>query len=187
MIKIDKTLFVGKGNDRECFIHPLDSRKCLKITVSGDYKQSNDEVKIFSMFDSEHFDWTHLSRFYGVENTDEGEAVIFELVRDFDDQVSRSLQYYLGGNFDKDVLASALKVLYQYLIENRIIVRDLKSDNILIKRVGGGAVRAILVDGLGNNEFFPLSSYIGFLGEAKIKRKWAKFAKKIQVGFGVSI
>ena len=73
-----------------------------------------------------------------------------------------------------------LAILKNYLLDQAIIMRDLKDDNLLLQRLSDEQNRLVIIDGVGNNEFIPLSELISVFTSMKIDRKWEKFRRKLQ-------
>ncbi|ARN76256.1 hypothetical protein BST96_01390 [Oceanicoccus sagamiensis] len=180
---IDKQLYIGKGLDRECYLHPEDSSKCIKITVSGDYRQHRDDIKYYHRLQKRDISWQHLAQFHGLCSTSLGDGLMFEVVRDHDGSISKSLRDYIRGNgcpIDRQQLDDELARLKSYLLKHSIIMRDLKDDNLLLQRLSDSEARLVVIDGIGNNEFIPFSELAPVFTNMKINRKWAKFSQKLQ-------
>jgi len=136
--------------------------------------------------------WRHLARHYGTVETNAGAGTVFELIRDDDGEVSKTLQFYLAarpGDVDDgdgdgvnagvdagvDALARAMQTLYTGMLDERIITMNLKAKNILWQR--GARSRLVLVDGLGHADYLPVCDYVAPLARWKIRRRWKRFAR----------
>ena len=176
MLYIDDSNLIGKGMDRECYTHPKDSTKCIKITVSGNYKQSKAEISYYRMLEKRGVSLDRLAAFHGVIQTTRGQGLVFSLVLDYNEVVSKPLSHYLStGTYKLYEFKDNLESLKNYLLKERIIIRDLKSTNILFQKFRKNNGKLVIIDGLGNNDFIPISSYISFLTRKKIIRKWTRF------------
>lgn len=121
--------------------------------------------------------------FYGEVKTNLGQGLIFELIRDYDGNISRNLDWYLEDESrtpEAGELVSQLRALRRYLLEERIIARDLKAANILPRRLAPAEMKWVVADGLGNNEFIPIAEYVDWLGRRKILRKWNGFVRGLE-------
>ena len=62
-----------------------------------------------------------LARFYGNIETNRGEGAVFELIRDHNGEVSKTLEHYFSANNKTDLnyqdLSQALPLLKQYLLK----------------------------------------------------------------------
>lgn len=190
MLRLDKSLFIAKGLDRECYQHPHDDTKCIKVTFSGDHKQSTDELKYHRRMQRMGIDFTHVSRLQGVVETNLGSGLVFDLVRDHSGHIAKPLRYYLKGLRDGSLsignrvpdyplISQQLFQLGAYIRQQGIIMRDLKDDNLLWCWNSGSKGVLIIIDGFGNNELIPLSDFIVSLKRRKMNRKWGKFYNKL--------
>lgn len=176
MIDLKNSPLIGKGEDRECYQHPEDYHKCVKVTVSGDYKQSNDEIKFYRLMKKRGASCEQLAAFHGLVETSLGQGLVFTLIRDFDGKVSDSLGNYLSSNaYSLRDFKLKLETLNRYLFDQRLIIRDLSPDNIVYQKTSENDGKLIIIDGVGNNEFIPFSTYIDYLARKKIVRKWDRF------------
>jgi hypothetical protein len=179
MLQLDQALLVGKGLHRECFEHPENPSLCVKIEVAGQSNENRREAKYYRMLQRRGISWEMLARFHGFVETNRGEGAVFELVRDFDGEVSATLAHYLqsGELFAAygEQLAAALPALKAYLLRDRIITMTLKAKNMAFQRIAQGQGRLVLVDNVGNSDFIPASNYSAWLARRKIERKWARF------------
>lgn len=184
MIELNPTAIIGKGLHRECFIHPDDPGRCIKIVVAGNSNENRREAKYYTRLARRGISWEMLTRFHGLVQTNLGEGAIFELVRDDDGQVSNTLAHYLESEqltaLHGSVICDALAQLRAYLLHHSIITMTLKTKNILFQRTGRDSGRLVIVDNLGNSDFIPVANYSAFLARRKIRRKWRRFEKDIR-------
>jgi hypothetical protein len=174
---------VGKGTNRACYQHPEDETKCIKVTISDDFAESNREKKYYSLLERREISWEMLARYYGTVETDMGEGLVFDLIRDADGLISKPLVHY----FTTEALTSELEdpigkfhALKQYLLEQKIIVKDLGIYNILYQKLNNGGGRYMIIDGVTNNDFLPFATYIDYFAVKKITRRWERFATKFR-------
>lgn len=179
MIELDPTTLIGKGLHRECFVHPLDPSLCIKIVVAGTINENHREASYYRHLARRGISWKMLTRFHTLEATTLGEGAVFDLVRDYEGTVSRTLAHYLGsatleGSLET-ALGNALGHLKTYLLDNRIITMTLKPKNILFRLDGPTSGTLVIVDNIGNSDFLPIANYSGALARRKIQRKWRRF------------
>jgi PhoP regulatory network protein YrbL len=185
MITLSPSMMIGKGLHRECFIHPDDTNKCIKVVVYGNHQETDREQSYYNFLEKRKIAWDMLPRFHGNIETSMGPGAVFDLIRDHDGQVSNSLEHYLA---DKDYVAThkeqlllALTDLKSYLLKNNIITMPIKSKNILYQIKSDSTGRLHIVDNIGNADFIPIASYSSFLGSKKILRRWNRFFRALDL------
>jgi len=187
MIELDPHALVGKGLHRECFVHPLDPRRCIKIVVAGSGNENRREQSYYAELENKGISWEMLPRFYGLVETNLGEGAVFDLIRDYDGRISLTLSHYLSSpqltSLHELALRDALRALKSYLLEYRIITMTLKPKNILFQLESADTGRLVIVDNIGNSDFIPLVNFSPRLARWKIRRKWQRFEKSLRSDF----
>ena len=183
MLQLDNATLIGTGLHRECYLHPRDESLCVKIVVAGNSDENRREARYYSQLAARGICWDMLTRFHGLVPTSKGEGAVFDLVRDWDGVVSRTLAEYLArADWSTEfgaILQTALPGLRDYLLRNRVVTMTLKSKNILVQRESPLAGRLVVIDNVGNSDFIPLSHQIALLGRRKIRRKWRRFEAEL--------
>ena len=182
MIKLSDSYLVGTGTNRACYMHPEDKTKCIKVTISGDYRESNKEKKYYNILKKRKVSFSFISKYYGIVETNLGEGLVFELIKDYNNEVSKPISVYFNKNIiskEQFIITKKLKKLKKYLINEKIIVKDLSFVNILYQEINNKETRLVIIDGVMNNEFLPFSTYINYFTIKKINRRWKQFLKKI--------
>lgn len=182
MLDLSNSILIGKGSSRICYVHPEDDRKCVKVIYIRKPGINRLEMKHYRRFKRRCVSWDMMARPYGFVETTEGEGVVFTLSRDFDGEISRSLDWYLRYDHVADMagqLRDALARFRDFLFGEGIVVRELKPDNFVFQRVSATEGRLVLIDGVGNNQFLPFASYSRVLARRLLKRKWAKFERQL--------
>ncbi|MEM6582225.1 MAG: YrbL family protein [Pseudomonadota bacterium] len=178
---------VGKGWHRECYVHPDNPLRCVKVVVSGSGNENHREQRYYHELMKRGVSWEMLPRFYGLIDTNLGEAAVFDLIRDYSGEVSLPLQHYLSTEGNTiglvDVLAQAMAALRDYLLEQRIVTMTLKPKNILFQRSSPDTGKLVLVDNIGNSDFVPLARYSALFARQKIRRKWHRLEALIRADF----
>lgn len=193
MINLDESGLVGRGFHRSCYRHPEDSRLCIKVLDGDHQKEADREIAYYRQLERKGVTWEMLARYHGSIETNLGLGQVFDLITDPNGETAKTLEYYmksqeLSGNHvldsdnssDKQKLILSLQKLKRYLLNNKIITTEIKPRNIVCQRFGGQEFRAVIVDDIGNTEFIPFSSYIGFFAKAKINRKWERFERLLK-------
>ena len=183
IIDIDSSDFVGKGLHRECYVHPKNENLCIKIVVSGDHKECQREQNYYRFLESRNISWEMLARFYGIVETNVGQGSVFDLIRNHDGSISKTLEYYLTTNEKTEShyfeLSKAISLLKTYLYQQKIITMTLKSKNILFKKMSHKAARLVIIDNIGNSDLIPICDYSAYFSRKKILRKWMRFESSL--------
>ncbi|MCG3681803.1 PhoP regulatory network YrbL family protein [Aliarcobacter butzleri] len=183
MIILKDEDFVGKGNERACYIHPEDKNKAIKITYENnnrkESKQTKLEVNYYKELEKRRMtNFKHLPKYFGEVKTDKGAGFVVELIRDFDGEVSKTFEYYLK----KDGVLKYKKELEeykQYFLDNCIIFNyGMMPKNILLRKNTETDFNLVLIDGLGDVSYFTLPNKIPYFARKRINRRWDKFIKK---------
>ena len=75
-----------------------DENKCIKVIVAGDHKETAREQAYYRLLEKRNISWRMLPRFYGQVDTNRGRGAVFELIRDYNAAVSKTLKHYLSAN-----------------------------------------------------------------------------------------
>jgi hypothetical protein len=174
-LSLPPQLFVAEGTDRKCFRHPSDERFCIKVlhpdTRRGRFWR---ELRYYRRLQRRGVDFSHLTHYRGMVDTNLGRGAVFDLVLDDDARISRSLHHYLAES-DREFNAwvvEEIERLKQDLYDQWIVFHDLNPTNILVKRLGYDEYRLVVIDGIGHNHFVPLASYSARLARRKLVRVW---------------
>ena len=120
-----------------------------------------------------------LPRFHGVVATNRGDGYVFDLIRDYDGNVARTLEYYFSKPEEMEehavALSRALDRLYEYQMCWKVVTMSLKAYNIVYQRTAIDEGRLVLVDNIGSSDCIPICNYLNFMAEYKIRRKWRRF------------
>ena len=171
---------IGEGGHKRVYVHPGDDSLCVKILLHGEedsdwrkemrYRRSREKRGLSSQL---------LTRFYGSQPLADGRVgYIFERVRDYDGQDSRSLREYLdegGTRLKPDLVLAGLLSFRELLLEEKVITSNMESSNFLIQWVSPGEYRVRIVDNIGSPVTIPLIFYIDFLALHHVKKYWERF------------
>lgn len=191
MLHLDASHYVGKGLHRVCYAHPEKPQLCVKVVVNGNDQETKREYSYYQHLQKRCIDWSMLPEFHGETTTNKGKAGVFDLIRDNDGKVSKTLASYLASSEVSDreaqVISDAFICLKKYLLDNRIVTMTIKPKNILFQKNGDGGGKLIIVDNIGNSDFIPIANHLPFFAHKKIMRKWRQFEKKIHSVYENSI
>lgn len=168
---------IGRGKEKACYVHPLDSCKAVKVPVGKVRVQINREIRFYQKLSKRaQVSYSHMPRFYGEVETNLGHGYVVDLVRDYDGNISESLQWYLKNGFRLDDFTEQLQEFKKYFLENRIIFSDdIINGNILVKKISAEQKKLVIIDGIGDVTFIQwLNNFDAFV-RRKIERRWARF------------
>jgi hypothetical protein len=186
MLTLESSALIGRGLRRECYFHPEDENKCIKLVVSGDHKETRREQSYYRLLEKRNISWRMLARFYGNVDTNLGEGAVFDLIRDYNGKISKTLGHYLSAvsetNRNDLNLDHALPRLKQYLLKWKIVTMALKPQNIVYKMTHESKGSLVVIDNIGNSDFIPMCNYLDWMAIRKIRRKWQRFEDLLAKG-----
>ncbi len=177
-IYLTDKLIVGKGRDRICYEHPNDSNLCIKVSINND-KQSKREVSYFNFLIKRNTNLSKISIFRGKVNTNKGVGYTFDLIRDHDKKISKTLRQCLEAQeFTTKWVEPHLIDLKKYLIINKICIRDISPSNISCQKNPDG-ISLFIIDGVSNANINPLTIRLQNLVNASINKAWKSLNRKL--------
>ena len=187
MIILKDEDFVGKGNERACYIHPEDETKVIKIVYSKQgIKNNQNEVEYMYIgyLKEKKKDLSYISSCYNYVDTNLGKGLVFERVIDYDGKDSKYFKYYLKKHFfSEDQEKNLLNELKNFLENNQILFIDCNTQNLFCKKVSEDKYTLIIYDGLGaRRDSIKLSLYMKskLYTKYKIKKQWKLFIKNCE-------
>ena len=178
IIQLSDSLIVGKGRDRICYEHPDNHSLCIKLSFNSN-KQSKREVKYFNYLTKKKRDLSKISCFVSMVKTDKGSAYVFELIRDNNGHVSKTLRQCLESKvFSLEYIRPQLIELKNYLIANKICVRDISPSNICCRETLTG-FNLYIIDGVSNPTINPFNIRIQRLINNSINKAWMGLDRKL--------
>jgi hypothetical protein len=155
---------IGRGKQRACYVHPDDPRKAIKISSGEINTHSRREIKFYRKLQKRGgVDEKHIPKFYGLCETNLGQGIVVDLIRNYDGEVSRPLD----------------ELIHSFLHNLIIFNHDLTIGNLLVQKFSTRKTRLVAIDGLG--DVTPLG-WLGFsplLVRRKIRRRWARFMARV--------
>ena len=95
IIHLNKSLIIAKGMRRTIYSHPDNPNQCLKIKHHKRIDENKIDIKYYQHLQNRGASFKHIARFQGEQNTNKGNATVFDLIKDYDGKISKTLQYYL--------------------------------------------------------------------------------------------
>jgi len=183
------------GGTRRCYVHPDEETRCVKVLRADRTPEARRReargwrrLKRLRNFDDQwketkayrhlrrrdQLDYSHVPRFYGTVATDQGTGVVTALYRDWDGAFPKNLEELLPSGMSPAIHA-AIGEFKRWLRRELFLTRDLLPHNIIAVAENPERYRLIIVDGIGNSEFVPLSHWFACFARLKIERKIRKF------------
>ena len=198
------------GGTRRCYVHPDDNNLCVKVLrpdrtaaarladargwrrLKGrrGFDDQRKELKAYRQLTRRSFgDWTHVPRCHGAVDTDQGIGIVTDLHRDWDGGFPANLEELLpvapvapvARGSANGALGAAIDEFKAWLRRARFLSRDLLPHNIIAVAVASDRYRLVIVDGIGNSEWLPLSSWFDACARRKIERKIRKFDGRVRM------
>ena len=180
-------LLINHGQLRLCYLHPTDPGTVVKLPAGpGRHQQRANAIEYRGYLDllKRHGQLPCISHCRGFAMTNLGQGLLCECVRDDDGTIARTIWDLIVGQDDYDVndILHVAEEFCAYLVERDVWLFDLNTKNIAMARQRGGGYRPVLLDlkgRFGNNEFLPISSYVGFLARRKMARRIRQLLQRI--------
>lgn len=183
---------IGEGFERICYQDPANPVRCIKIIRKAHYKQTQREIVYFRYLVRRGIPFDHLPKFYGEIRGSHNKLIgieqelIYDIPLSSADTVkkqntsirpSKTIRQYLSETLSAQQISEFLKALDTlkcYLLRYNILALDINHNNIVVQNTGNG-IRLVLIDGVYNTEWLPISQYFRFFGSRKILRRWNRF------------
>ena len=131
MLRLEK--FIGKGATRICFEHPEDSNKCIRVAVR--YKDEyllERELKAYQNI--KIYVENYLVKYEdNLINTRLGKGIVSELLRDDNQQYSKTLDCYIHNAKYKDKIIAQVQDFARKLLANNIFFYDFNLENFIVQ------------------------------------------------------
>jgi hypothetical protein len=172
---------IGKGKERACFVHPDDPRKAIKISMGQVDAQTRREIKFYRKLKKRHkTSIPHFPKFYGLCESNLGQGIVVDLIRNYDGEISRPLSWYLSEGYPIEYFESCLVELKQSFLDNLIIFNhDLRFGNLLLQKLSTTTAHLVVIDGLGDVVTHDWLNFIPALVRRKIQRRWGRFITRV--------
>ena len=169
---------IGIGRERMCFVHPEDPRLAIKIAKSGKSALNRAEIRFYRELQN-HAATTgkHIPRFHGSCETNRGDGIVVDLVRSYDGEVARSLNWYLAHGFPIEEFEDSLEELRLFFLQHLILFDEkLSSSDLLVQRTAAARVRLVVTNRFGQAAKAGLPA---FLQRRRIQRRWERFIEAL--------
>ena len=192
IIHLDKNSFYGKGTHKKCFVHPSNSKLCIKIAYnSGGQKDLLREINYLKVLQRRKKDYSILPQYYGEIKTNLGTGYVYELIRDYDNAQSLTLEDILTNqnlfNTMFETVKNMLLFLKTSLLKNEIITMGLFPENIIFQKTAPDKYNIRLVNDMGSGVLIPLEYHFHYFAKAKVERRWQEFLNTLKNNYNFEL
>lgn len=185
IINLTDNLFIASGGERDCYSHPLDNTKILKIIKNKNFSRYQNELeyKYLKSLETRKIPFSHIVKTYGFVDTNLGKALINEKICNFDKQISETFRKsIIEKKFTQNEENNLINELKEYIFNYDILFLDVNLSNVLCCEYEKDMFKLILIDGVGTardmiraNLYKIFKSYTKY----KIKKQWKVFINNI--------
>lgn len=187
-IILSKELLIDRGGERDCFNHPLDSKKVIKILHKKDeiHRNQNElEYRYLSFLEANKVPFTHISKCFGYVDTNLGQGLVFNKICNYSGEISISFRnMIMQGLLDYKTQDILIKEFKEYLFKNNILFVDCGLHNILVQEYEKNSYKLVIIDGLGGRRIgwkFYLYLKSKMFTKYKIMKQWQKFLENVKI------
>ena len=172
---------IGTGRERACYIHPEDPRLAIKMPMGEVSVQTQRDLKFYRKLKKRGIKGIpHLPDFHGLCETNLGRGIVVDLIRNYDGEISRPLNWYLAQGVPIEEFEQYLEELKQSFLRNLIIFNhDMTIGNLLFQKPSSRTAQLVVIDGLGDVVAIDWFDSFPFLARRKINRRWKRFIEHI--------
>ena len=175
-LTIDESLFIGSGGHQTTYVHPIDSRKCIKIPHLPDDEDVRKEMHYRRACAKKLAKSRLVTEFFGTVETNLGLGYVFERVLDYDGKTSRDMKKFLPTTCpDTETLHRIWTILLNFksdFLRENIVIVDADIENFMVQEPSPGVFRVRIVDNIGTPVLIPLVYWFDFAAAWKAKRYW---------------
>jgi hypothetical protein len=172
---------IGTGRERACYVHPEDPRLAIKMPMGEVSDQTQRDLKFYRKLKKRGIKGNpHVPDFHGLCDTNLGRGLVVDLIRNYDGEISRPLNWYLAQGVPIEEFGEFLAELKQSFLQNLIIFNhDMTIGNLLFQKSSSRSAQLVAIDGLGDVVAIDWFDNFPFLVRRKINRRWKRFMERI--------
>lgn len=156
MITLSNDLFIAKGGERKCYIHPDDPTKLVKIQYDNSLLRHQNilDLDYYQYLSQKLENFDNIATFFGEVETNFGSGLIFGAVKDYDGKFSKTFEDVIKSKkLTHEQELALITELARYLKQNMIVFGDVVLSNILCQELEPEHYKLVIVDGLGARRF----------------------------------
>jgi len=198
ILVIGESDLIASGTRRKIYLHPEDENKILKVFWEDQTPTQRRAQLWYGLFksslrfDDNENDYIQYRRamkyaprpldgiytIFGYAETTLGRALVGEHVRNADGETSPTLISYLRKHGPSKIFP-LVDTLFEELAVHHVVARDPHLENILVRELESGALRLVIIDGLGDPNLIPLATISKKLNRKKLMRKKQTLVRKL--------
>ena len=208
---------LGHGHTRDCWLHPADNNLCVKTAIAGKFKdRAHRPADVFYFIRHLRFrlsikdvinDMRREAEIYKIINkflpgraakiyenlieTDRGLGLVCELVKDYDGNISPSLDEYFQSGRDTQKLLTGLNWIAKRIIMRDLFFLDLNRGNFAVKTLSNNKIIIIIIDlkslnRAGTHSFLHLERIIAPLARIIMYRRLKRLYRNLNLKFSLN-
>lgn len=201
MLKLNDIAPIAVGGHRTVYPHPDREDLCVKV-LHEPWQQINRRLNdpFRHLRGRRHFDENrseshelrrlrrrlgalmelHFPELHGLVDTDLGEGLVVQRIRDEDGKTSITLKNYIWLYGFDEACVAALDEFWAFLFEHKVAVRDPMPHNLVMQRRPGNCLRVVMIDGFGSSDFLPFRRWIPSLAVRKLQSRRNRMERRIR-------
>lgn len=178
---------IGAGATRECYLHPLDAGKCVKIPINRKKsKMLERELRYYPILKEIIGDFI-VAYDDTLAETNKGRGLVCALLRDDNGEVSKPITAYIKNNTIDTELQNEMNFFAYHLIAHELFFYDFNLNNFVIQRIGGKSkLKYIDLKSFENNKswcFLKLENLVAPLARIMMIRRLKRAYKQLNILF----
>ena len=190
MLVLSADHLINSGAHRDCYQHPDDRGRCIKLSRSdgGGTREGMNEIEYahhtaLAQRLGEVF-YRFAPRCYGLVETNHGTGPCFEMIRDADGQCSTRLRDYINETCcTLEHALGLIEPLEAFVKVNQLALFDVNFNNLLVRKDADGQERLVVIDWKGPGalrEFIPVSRMIPWIARMKTARRFKRLRQRVR-------
>jgi len=182
MLILSEKHIIGKGLERTVYLHPEEKQYCIKIANEKPPRNRMSMLREIKYLRRHQDYFKHLSKYQYTITTNLGKGYVFDLVRDYNNCISKTLLFYIEKSQIDILLHLREKIdnIFEDLLSRKAVVHDLKPQNIMVQWHSNSNYGLVIVDGFGNSDFIKICDYSHKFASAKLKRKFNRLNRILE-------
>ena len=179
-ILLTQSEFINSGKSRNVYKHPYKKNMIVKIQKIHSRKNDNYIEKIFWFLYKNENLLNILPKYYGEFKTNMGNGLCYQLIKNNENDISKTLLEYLNDLNDLKILKIKIKEFINDLNQKNVPLKNIHYCNILVVENNNKINKLILIDGFGLN-YFILAFCCKFIPYLTILNNRKRFKSLIKI------